>query len=130
MALITIPNEIYEKLNKGEILWTDLEHYDGKYEEPKEKLKKPLVELEYVYIVKSRNWFKIGRTKSIETRLKTYFRADPTAKLIFKQKCKNSTKLEKIMLNIFPERRIGNTEWFNFSSDEVKQIINIAVLKK
>jgi len=75
----------------------------------------------YIYILKSRKFYKIGRTKNPESRLKTYQTENPHGiKVIEMTEVYDYEKAEATLLSRFePKKQTG--EWFNFNLNDVKE---------
>jgi hypothetical protein len=85
----------------------------------------------YLYIIqiyKSKNKitkkYKIGRTKSVDDRIKTSQTYNPDELIIVKQyPCNNVCKLEKTVHKQFKEYNIRG-EWFSFTDDQLQLCMN------
>lgn len=87
----------------------------------KHQIKKPSYN-GYVYLIKEfhSNTYKIGKAKNIENRLRMF-----NVKLPFKWEVIHSletddyTLTEKLIQDVFSEKRIKGTEWFDLNDDDV-----------
>lgn len=79
-----------------------------------------------LYIVKHKHideYFKIGITNNLESRIKSLNTASPTGiELVFCLQSKNARKIENYIHNKYKERN-SNGEWFNLGKEELNYII-------
>ena len=81
----------------------------------------------WVYIIKSQGCYKIGRTKNIKSRIKSYKTENPYQITILAQKEVVFPKsVEHILLNRFKQKNLHG-EWFNLNTKEL--IILMKLLK-
>ena len=80
----------------------------------KHKVKNPesLPEEGYVYIIKSGNRFKIGKTKRHPTKRKKDLTLAEAGELIYFQKYKNYHFIEKEIHLLLQDKRVITSEWF------------------
>jgi hypothetical protein len=77
----------------------------------------------YIYIIKSLNLFKIGKSSGLN-RIKSYKTYNPhKLETIINIRVKNYHHVEKILHNIYKKKRISG-EWFKLSNNDIKSIIN------
>lgn len=76
-------------------------------------------EEDYFYILKSDNKYKFGYSSNFSKRLKVYKTHNLNIKVLIILKAKNCFELESDMISKYNKNRILNTEWFNFSNDEL-----------
>lgn len=76
----------------------------------------------YIYIIKCKNFYKIGRTKSFKNRLNDYNDAYPfKIKVIRQIQVDDYVKVETTLLRKFRHKRVKG-EWFKFSNDDLVQL--------
>jgi hypothetical protein len=68
--------------------------------------------------------FKIGKTKSIETRLKQLQTGNEIKLEVTRNIDNNNPEIEKYLHEYFKDRRL-NGEWFNVSIEEIDYVINL-----
>jgi len=97
----------------------DLERYE--LELPKsQEVKKS--NLGYIYVLKCKNLYKIGRTKNLQSRIRIYKTENPFGtKIILKKKVNNYIKKEKYLLEKFKSIRVRG-EWFKLKEINIKEI--------
>lgn len=76
-------------------------------------------EEDYFYILKSGDKYKFGYSSNFNKRLKVYKTHNVNIKVLTILKSKNCFELESDMISIYKENRIGGTEWFSFSNEEL-----------
>jgi len=76
-------------------------------------------EEDYFYILKSDNKYKFGYSSNFNKRLKVYKTHNVNIKVLNILKAKNCFELEANMIYKYNKNRILNTEWFNFSNEEL-----------
>lgn len=77
----------------------------------------------YVYLLKSINLYKIGKTKNIAARIGQYKTENPFgSKLIKKWKTKNYSKLEQILLKICKSRKLHG-EWSRLDGKMINRLL-------
>ena len=74
---------------------------------------------DYFYILKSDNKYKFGYSSNFSKRLKVYKTHNLNIKVLIILKAKNCFELESDMISKYNKNRILNTEWFNFSNEEL-----------
>lgn len=73
----------------------------------------------FIYLIKSKNIYKIGRSKLIKDRLKTYRTENPFGiKIILVKKVKDYIEKEKELLVKFKKNQIRG-EWFKLNKKEI-----------
>lgn len=78
----------------------------------------------YVYLIKSNNYFKIGKTKNIKQRISSLQTSSAThIELIHTIKTSNYHKIEKELHKKFENQHIKG-EWFNLSEEDIEYIKN------
>lgn len=124
MAILFFPNDIVEKLYNGEM--TFKEAIDGDHlMQPPDFPEKDLVQdlsSGYIYILKCGDYHKIGRTKHLKNRMSQH-RRKVNIKIVFKKKVSNAAVLEKQLLEMFPQEKVGGTEWFSLTPQQVALIL-------
>ena len=76
----------------------------------------------YIYLLKSQNAYKIGRSQSIEKRIYTIQNTTPfKIKLIFKKKVRDCFQMERKLHLKFKEKRIKG-EWFQLNKEDIEEI--------
>jgi len=76
-------------------------------------------EEDYFYILKSDDKYKFGYSSNFNKRLKVYKTHNLNIKVLTILKAKNCFELESDMISKYNKNRILNTEWFNFSNEEL-----------
>lgn len=77
----------------------------------------------WVYVIHGENnRFKIGISKNVEKRLKSFSQLPFPVTLIYKKKTKNMEETELFLHKKYEEQRI-NGEWFELSDKDIKNII-------
>ncbi len=116
------------KMGEGKIDKTILEQqrwFNKKSEDLSNKFK--LVQKNdegFIYIIKSGEYYKIGRAKDKDNRVKTYITENPKEiKLIFSHKVKNSKATERFLHQMFHKKKFRN-EWFSLNEEDIKIIIS------
>lgn len=76
----------------------------------------------YIYLIKSRYGYKIGKSKNIKQRNKLFSIKMPFEfDYVFKKKCSDYHNLEIRLHEMFKDKNI-NGEWFQLSEDDIKLI--------
>jgi hypothetical protein len=76
----------------------------------------------YVYVVKSGNYFKIGKTKSPKSRISSLQTGNPeNIEPIYVIKCNNMSALETDLHRRFYNKRIRG-EWYALNSEDLKHL--------
>jgi thymidine phosphorylase len=76
----------------------------------------------YIYIIKSKNLYKIGRTKNLKNRFKTYRTENPfEIKVIFQKKVNDYIKEEIKLLTKFKDKNYKG-EWFKLDKKDIQWI--------
>ena len=76
----------------------------------------------YIYVIKSNNLFKIGRTKNIKERIKDYKTQNPfEIEVIFKKKVNDYVKAENKLLEKFKNKK-KKGEWFELTEKDINWI--------
>jgi asparagine N-glycosylation enzyme membrane subunit Stt3 len=76
----------------------------------------------YIYLIKTNNKYKIGKTLKIKERIIKYKTENPNKiKVILCEKVVNYSKNEKILLDCFKEKNIRG-EWFKLNKNDVEYI--------
>lgn len=78
----------------------------------------------YIYVIKSLELYKIGKTKNKESRLKKYNTENPhSVELILCEKVDKYSETEENLHKLFKKKRkVG--EWFKLNVDDILQIKN------
>lgn len=77
---------------------------------------------EYLYIIKSRNLYKIGKTNSLEQRLEAIRSTNPhDVELVHSAKFDKAIPIEKALHKFFKTKRVSR-EWFALSNEDVSKI--------
>lgn len=73
----------------------------------------------FTYIIKSQEYYKIGRTTNMENRIRSYDTHNPCYKitLVFSFDC------ETYLRNYFINKRFKN-DWYNLTNEDIQWIIN------
>lgn len=79
----------------------------------------------YIYLLRSENnRYKIGRAKDLEARVHQIEREYPIRiKLIHSFAVADTPSAERTFHNLFRERRLDNTEWFELTQDDIERFI-------
>jgi len=73
----------------------------------------------YIYVLKSRNLYKIGRTNDFQSRMKVYQTENPFGvKIIFQKFVNDYIKAEQILLKKFKDKKVRG-EWFKLDKDDI-----------
>jgi len=84
-------------------------------------LKSKTLKSGYVYLLKSNNLYKIGRTTSFKSRMKKYTTENPFGiKLILQKKVDDYIGIEKKLLDKFKEKQVRG-EWFKLNKGDIKE---------
>jgi hypothetical protein len=76
----------------------------------------------FIYVVKSKNLYKIGRAKHPKSRIKTYRTENPFGiTVIFQKEVDDYVGIEEKLLDTFKEKRIKG-EWFNLTPENIQWI--------
>lgn len=76
----------------------------------------------FVYILKSRNLYKIGRAQYIKSRIKTYRTENPFGiRVIFQKEVDDYIKVEASLLDTFKDKKVRG-EWFKLDKEDIKWI--------
>ena len=76
----------------------------------------------YIYLLKSRNLYKIGRAKDIRNRIKTYKTENPFGiEVIFQKKVNDYVGVETKLLKKFKDKQIRG-EWFELDKKDIQKI--------
>jgi hypothetical protein len=83
--------------------------------------------MEYVYLIRAYQWYKIGRTNYLSDRLASLSTLPPfDLELIHAIDCDDSRKAEAELHQTFAEKRVKG-EWFLLSEEDVEVIMDIDV---
>jgi hypothetical protein len=74
--------------------------------------------MNYVYLMRSGNRYKIGRAKNVGQRLRTFRTADPTIQVEHVIPCRQASQLEAELHHRFDHQHI-DLEWFRLSPGDV-----------
>jgi len=86
---------------------------------PQEKAKEGIV-----YVLKSKNVYKIGSTKDFNLRIKRYITENPFGvNIVLQGRVKNYREIEKKLQQKFGNKRVQG-EWFKLSKEDIKYIKN------
>ncbi len=83
------------------------------------------VEIGWVYLIKSKDRYKIGQTKDLLRRMRELKTAESSNHLIYDVKCKNFLELEKELHDLYDECRYQGSEIFDFNSIQLDEVIKI-----
>lgn len=92
--------------------------------EAKDKYEKAIIKKEdntkgYIYLIKSKNLYKIGRAKDIQGRIKTYKTENPFGiRVIFQKVVNDYIKTENKLLKRFKDKQIRG-EWFELNKEDI-----------
>ncbi len=76
----------------------------------------------YIYLLKSRNLYKIGKAKQLRNRMKAYRTENPFGiKVILQKKVKDSGSIERQLHNLVSNKRIRG-EWFRLAKRDIEII--------
>lgn len=76
----------------------------------------------YIYIYKQGEYYKIGRSKTSDCRIKKYVTENPNEiELVYKVKVDDYIDEEKKLHNLFSEK-LHNREWFKLTDDDIQQV--------
>lgn len=96
---------------------------------PKPKWERKITE-GYIYVIKVNEYFKIGKSTDIKTRIKRYITENPyEIKVIIFKKVKDHTKTENYLLKRFKNKKHKN-EWFLLDDNDLVSIKNYLELKE
>lgn len=80
----------------------------------------------FIYLLKSKNLYKIGRAKNPKSRIRTYRTENPFGiKVILQKKVDDYIKVENMLLKKFKEKLVNGKEWFKLNNKDIKEIENI-----
>mgnify|MGYP001582170625 CR=1 FL=1 len=81
----------------------------------------------YIYIIKCKEFYKIGIANNLDSRLTTLQTGNPyVLEIYFAKKHKLAIKLEKYLHNYFIEKRT-NGEWFKLDDKDLEKIKKIII---
>jgi hypothetical protein len=126
IALSNLYNEM-EKLGENEIDKINQEIWDWQKEEmmridKPDKERRKQKKSGYVYLLKSRNLYKIGRAKNMQNRMKFYKTENPfKIKVIFQKEVDDYIGKETELLKKFKDKNYKG-EWFSLNSQDIKWI--------
>jgi len=90
--------------------------------EKSKKINNKKIENGWIYLLKSKNLYKIGRAKNIQSRIKTYKTENPFGiKIIIQKKVNDYIGIEIKLLKMFNEKQIRG-EWFKLNKDDINRI--------
>ena len=76
----------------------------------------------YIYVIKSREYYKIGRAKDFRSRKKTYITENPFGiRVVIQKEVQDYISTEKYLLDFFHPKRVRG-EWFELDSQDIKWI--------
>ena len=82
----------------------------------------PIKQKGYIYLLKSKNFYKIGKTKYLKDRMKAYKTENPfEIEIIIQKEVEDYVKIEKELLKKFEDKQIKG-EWFKLNKDDVEEI--------
>ena len=119
-----------EEINKynykiKERIVTEMKELNSNNKIPRNKIIKG-----YIYIIKSKNLYKIGRAINIRNRVKTYRTENPFGiKVILQQKVNDYIGIETKLLKKFKSKQVKG-EWFKLNKQDIEQIKQFLLLKK
>lgn len=74
----------------------------------------------YIYILKSKNLYKIGRAKSLKSRIKTYRTENPFGiRVILQKEVDDYIGIEDRLLRKFKNKQVRG-EWFKLNKEDIK----------
>jgi hypothetical protein len=121
---------LYKKLKHSISGMTD-QHIDDYNDMLEEKISHPVVDYSrptiknhkkgIIYIIKSHDFYKIGRTQNLEQRLYSYKTQNPHIKLIFYKEVPDCCRTEKDLLFIFKSKQLRG-EWFDLTDGDITWI--------
>lgn len=133
--IATLPQEERDKehvTSKGKIKTVDkmtvkeLQEVKRKLNDDKKTNQQTIVSQESLYIIKHKGfdgYYKIGKTEDVEARVNTLETASPLGvEIIYSAESNSINQVEKIVHNRYLSRQ-SNREWFNFSEEEVSEVI-------
>ena len=127
-----LPKEIYQDilyctkpfLIEFERLLPILKQREENYNKKQEKKEKYKNEEGFIYLIKSNNMYKIGKTKNIKTRIQSIKTSTPfLLEIVHTQKYINYHKIEKHLHTEFKDKRVSG-EWFNLTENDIEYIKN------
>jgi len=84
----------------------------------------------FIYLVKSENLYKIGRTKYPRRRIDKYRTENPhIIESVLLSKISDYIEVEKEILRLMSDKK-HHGEWFNFSSTDVDQVASFLLQKE
>lgn len=73
----------------------------------------------FIYIIKAKNIYKIGRSQHFESRVNVYRTENPfKTTVIFQKKVDGYVEVEKDLLDMFKDKRVKG-EWFKLSKEDI-----------
>lgn len=77
----------------------------------------------FIYIIKSRKYYKIGRSKKLQNRIKTYQTENPyRIKMIYQQEVKDTIRAERALLKVFADKKHKHRkEWFFLDDSDIER---------
>ena len=119
-----------EKVIKKEIAFSKSIHTTEKTSPtPKKPIKvKPLampIKKGWVYLIKSKDRYKIGQTANLLRRMNQLKAADKTNDLIHAVRCESFLELEKELHSLYDQYRYQGSEIFNLNCIQIDEVQNI-----
>ena len=75
----------------------------------------------WIYLIKSNDWYKVGRTAVPEERFLKYRTENPFVEILFNVKVKNYIRIEEIILEKYAHKK-EKGEWFTFNEKDIEDI--------
>lgn len=83
---------------------------------------------EYVYLIKSGDFWTVGRTKSLDDRVSAYLTHNPIIEKIIAMTCNgNSITVEEHFRKLFSKSKISSRDWYRLSEDEITEFIRYEI---
>ena len=79
----------------------------------------------WVYLIKSKDRYKIGQTANLLRRMNQLKAADKTNDLIHAVRCENFLELEKKLHSLYDQYRYQGSEIFNLNCIQIDEVQNI-----
>jgi len=77
----------------------------------------------YIYLIRSKNLYKIGRALQLKERIKIYKTENPFGvKVVFQKEVDDYVGKEVKLLEKFQEKRAKGKEWFKLNQEDVNWI--------
>ena len=80
---------------------------------------------DYIYLIKCNNFYKIGHTFNLDSRLNTFQTGNPyTLEIYLAIKHPKAVEIEYYLQEIFIKKKVKR-EWFEFSEEDIIKIKNL-----